>query len=268
MGGALSGRGRVSVKHTQHTVFVSYAREDHDWVSVAADLLNAGGAKVFMDVRNTASGGRWKDVLKSTLQPAERVLVFWSRHAAASGWVQQECRVALRHGKRVVLVPMDDTPLTSVLWQSRPLTDLKALLRQGAAPTRPARPSSASRYAAFAGFSILGLLLALPVLLSPVDLSFRTFSPDGDPGLYPLLAGPAFLWALAAATSVLLAAFVWLRLLHVRKQKRKRAIRRRLDSYVSPQDVGKPAGTASDSGGLGKQVVDMVFDEYDLSNAA
>ena len=213
-----------------------------------------------MDVRNTAPGRRWQDVLKSNLQPAERVLVFWSRHAAASGWVQQECRAALRHGKRVVLVPMDDTPLTSALWQSRPLTDLKALLRQGATGTSapPTGASSASRYAAFAGFAVLVLLLALPNFFSPVDLLFRTFSSIGS---------PAFFWGLGAATSVLLAAFAWLRVLHARKQKTKSAIRRRLESYVSPQNGGKPTYTPASNGSLGKRVVDMVFDEHGLSNA-
>ena len=71
----------------QHTVFVSYAREDRDWVSVATNLLTAGGAKVFMDVRDVAYGDRWEDVLTKTLRKVERVLVFWSRHAAASEWV-------------------------------------------------------------------------------------------------------------------------------------------------------------------------------------
>ena len=251
----------MSIEHTQHTVFVSYAREDHDWVSVAANLLNAGGATVFMDVRDTGYQGRWTDVLKMTLQPVERVLVFWSRHAAASGWVQQECRIALRNGKRVVLVPMDDTPLSSLLWESHAVTGLKGLLTQGATKVSPppAESSSAFRYATLAGSAALAVLLALFFFISSFELSFAVSNPTSS----SILQSPYFVWTLVAGISVLLASLAWFAVQHARKNRIKSEIRKRLGRHVPPKAVEETVNPTSYNGGLGKRVVDMVFDDHD-----
>lgn len=63
---------------TAHSVFISYARDDSDWVTAMVNLLIAGGAKVFMDVRDIAYGDKWEEVLLSKLREVERVLVFWA----------------------------------------------------------------------------------------------------------------------------------------------------------------------------------------------
>ena len=254
----------MSIEQTQHSVFVSYAREDRDWAGVATHLLSAGGAKVFADVRDTAHGARWQNALKATLQPVERVLVFWSRHAAASGWVQQECRIAIRNGKRVVLVPIDDTPLSSLLWQSRALTGLKSLLQQGAAkePQPPAGPPSAFRYAALAGSAGTAALLALFFFISPTGLAVMDSNPDkGDPGPIPLLQSANAEWTLIAGIMALLTLLVRQLMKNSRKKKTKQAIRERLHSHVSPESTGEVSSTPVFHEGLGRRVVDMVFND-------
>ncbi len=267
-------RERVSIEQTQHTVFVSYAREDYDWVSVAAKLLNAGGVRVFMDVRETANGARWKDVLTTTLQPTERVLVFWSRHAAVSGWVQQECRIALRNGKRVFLVPVDDTPVSSVLWQSRALIGLKGLLQQAsstAPPPPPAEPSSRSRYAAFAGFSGVLLMLALLLFTGPVEPpAFVSILHGVDLSLPAILRHPAAVWVLVAAASAVLASLLWFVPRRARQKRRNAEIRKRLSRYIPAQPVVKVASAPAIDRGLGRRIVDMVFDErgYEYADSA
>lgn len=261
----------MSIEQTHHSVFVSYAREDRDWATVATHLLNAGGATVFTDVRDIAVGDRWQNVLKSTLQPVERVLVFWSRHAAASGWVQQECRIALRNGKRVVLVPMDDTPLSSLLWQSRALTGLKSLLQQGAAKASqpPAESSSTFRYASLAGSAGLAVLLALFFFISPSDPATIVSNPDGGgPASVPILQSPNAVWAMIAGTSALLALLAWHGMHRAKAKRIKRAIRRRLESYAPPESAGKVASTPAFHEGLGRRVVDMVFDDCDPDTAS
>ena len=262
--GASKRRDSVSIEQTQHSVFVSYAREDRDWASLATHLLNAGGAEVFADVRDAAHGDRWQHALQSTLQPVERVLVFWSRHAAASGWVQQECRIAIRSGKRVVLVPMDDTPLSSLLWQSRALTDLKGLLQEGAAkgPQRPAKTRSAFRYAAWAGSAGMAAFLALLLLAGPIDLPVMDSNAGiAGPAPVSVLQSPNAVWALIAGTAMLLAALVWHVTKSARKKRTKRAIRERLHRFVSPEGTGAVPGTPVFREGLGRRVVDMVFDD-------
>jgi hypothetical protein len=238
---------------------------------VATNLLNAGGATVFTDVRDIAVGDRWQNVLKSTLQPVERVLVFWSRHAAASGWVQQECRIALRNGKRVVLVPMDDTPLSSLLWQSRALTGLKSLLQQGAtkASQPPAESSSAFRYAALAGSAGLAVLLGLFFFIGPIALPIIASNPDiGGADSAPILQSPGAVWALVGGTLATLASLAWLVMRRVRKEQTKQEIRKRLDSYILQRSDGETAIAPATDGGLGRRVVDMVFDDRDPETAS
>lgn len=53
----------VAMEQSAHAVFISYAHADRDWVTIAVNLLKAGGAKVFMDVRDIAYGDNWEHVL-------------------------------------------------------------------------------------------------------------------------------------------------------------------------------------------------------------
>jgi hypothetical protein len=93
------------------TVFISYARADRDAVDQAVDLLRAGGVRVFLDIAAIEFGARWKDALYDALRRCERVMVFWSRAAAASEWVEREWRYALELGKKIVPTLLDPTPL-------------------------------------------------------------------------------------------------------------------------------------------------------------
>src|SRR5512135_148894 len=93
------------------TVFISYARADRAAVDQAVDLLRAGGVRVFLDIASIEFGARWKDALMNALRRCERVMVFWSRAAAASEWVEREWRYALELGKKIVPTLLDPTPL-------------------------------------------------------------------------------------------------------------------------------------------------------------
>jgi TIR domain len=128
-------------------VFVSYARHDRLAVEPAVDLLRAGGVEVFVDVLSIGFGERWKDVLNDALARCERVLVFWSRAAAASEWVEREWRSALALGKKIVPTLLDRTPLPVELAEFQAVT---RLLRDGAPPAAepslgrpPPQPSAA-----------------------------------------------------------------------------------------------------------------------------
>jgi hypothetical protein len=152
-----------------HTVFISYAREDSQWVYRAADLLRAGGAEVFLDAQDIPFGDRWKDRIVSTLNEVERVLVFWSEHAAKSEWVQREWRLALDLRKRLVPVILDRTPLPPLLREFQALTELVPMLsfvpRDRFPPPEASRVSAGYRWqivlSGLSGvfmFAVLGIL--------------------------------------------------------------------------------------------------------------
>lgn len=109
-------------------VFISYCRDDSKVVYAAYELLRAGGAEVFLDVNDIEYGERWQEVLRKTIARCQRILVFWSKAASKSEWVNREWRLALKLRKCVVPVPLDETPLPAELSQFHGVSKLKAIL--------------------------------------------------------------------------------------------------------------------------------------------
>lgn len=113
----------------RRAAFVSYAREDGGLVQVAVQLLQAGGADVFMDVLAIAYGERWEVVVMDRLKKSERVLVFWSAAAQRSEWVTKEWTLALSLEKKIVPCQIDETPLPKGLAQFQGIPGLLRLLQ-------------------------------------------------------------------------------------------------------------------------------------------
>lgn len=269
----------MSIENAQHSVFISYAREDHDWVTAAVNLLIAGGAKIFMDVRDIAYGEKWEEVLRSKLREAERVMVFWSRHAAVSQWVKEEWEVALENGKRLVPVPIDDTPLPDGLSQFQALTSLKPLLQPSLdsyeRPKLDGKASSLGRFGIIAASA--GVLLSLSVVwfLTPgsVDQSPQSEKtpPDGpvdllppvQPTLPPESGASLFDTAplhVVLGAFIVVSSLIWVAVRWIRKRSRSRELVHPPKHRISP-DLDKSIITPSLDAALGKRVVDMVFDE-------
>lgn len=83
-------------------IFVSYAREDRDRVSVLRSALEQHGLNVWVDDRLTA-GAHYDLEIEQALVEADKVIVAWSPAAAASQWVRAE---AGEGSERGVLIPV------------------------------------------------------------------------------------------------------------------------------------------------------------------
>lgn len=83
-------------------LFISYAREDRDRAAQLAEALSARGWGVWWD-RAIPAGRQFDEVIEEALTRARCVLVLWSPHSVASGWVKTEAGEALA---RQVLVPV------------------------------------------------------------------------------------------------------------------------------------------------------------------
>jgi len=84
-------------------VFVSYAREDRDWVARFSRVLcSSTGWQVWWD-RSILPGERFDEAIEKAMGEAACVVVVWSRHSIGSRWVRAEAREACR---REVLVPV------------------------------------------------------------------------------------------------------------------------------------------------------------------
>jgi hypothetical protein len=203
------------------SVFISYCRSDREDVHDAVDLLRAGGVKVFLDVVDIDYGERWRDALAKALQRCERVMVFWSRAAAASEWVEREWRYALELGKKIVPTLLDPTPLPAELAEfqaiRRPRRTFEARSDWSVADTeRPYAPGSTrpdmdalraprSRRSAGAWLAVVLLLVMLATaafLMLP--LPERVSLPPGLPESPGSASSPGA-WVLALLIAVAVA---------------------------------------------------------------
>lgn len=110
------------------SVFISYARKDAHWVSIACRLFQITGTRIFLDVTDIEYGARWQDELEKALSECTRVVVFWSAAASNSEWVEREWRLALALNKRIIPVLLDPTPLCDELSVFNASTDLLELI--------------------------------------------------------------------------------------------------------------------------------------------
>lgn len=83
-------------------VFLSYAREDRERVSVLARALESYGWSIWWD-RKMVAGEAFDETIERQLASANSVVVLWSEHSVSSEWVKSEAAAA---SERDVLVPV------------------------------------------------------------------------------------------------------------------------------------------------------------------
>jgi hypothetical protein len=93
-------------------IFISYAREDRDWVLRFADGLAQRDWSLWRDERDIEIGKHYDKVIDDALKSAKRVIVVWSRASVKSNWVAAEAAEALRRGTLVpALIEQVEPPL-------------------------------------------------------------------------------------------------------------------------------------------------------------
>ena len=112
-------------------IFISYAREDVEWVRPLAAELERRGWSVFWDQRIPA-GKSWRNHIGVRLEAARCVIVVWSEAALKSRFVLQEADIGL---EREMLQP--------VLRQSvRPPLGFREVHAANLAAWHPGEPSA------------------------------------------------------------------------------------------------------------------------------
>lgn len=113
------------------SIFISYSRSDKHRVTGLGLLLEALGHKVFIDHKTILPGTRWQMKLQEGLEQAEVLLVFWTKHSAASDWVRKEYEYFYAHHPERMLVPVvgDETPLSELL-KTRQHSDFSPLINE------------------------------------------------------------------------------------------------------------------------------------------
>ena len=131
--------------------FISYSRDDSEFVRRLAEDLKAAGAAVWLDQLDIAPGQRWGHAIQDALANCPRLLVILSPASASSTNVDDEVSFALEEKKTVIpvlyrecKVPFRLRPLQHVDFRSDYARGLKELLRTVAAepPREPGIPAT------------------------------------------------------------------------------------------------------------------------------
>jgi hypothetical protein len=88
-------------------VFISYSRQDREFVERLTDELSAAGVETWTDVSNIAPGQNWQHQIEQGLLGAEVLLYVSSRHTSTSQWMEQELRIFMRGTGRVIPLIVD-----------------------------------------------------------------------------------------------------------------------------------------------------------------
>lgn len=131
--------GNAADKSESHVLFVSYSQRDEGLVAPLVDLLRLTDTRVFRDRDGVRAGARWRDTIEEAIRNSTECLVFWCAHASSSPEVAREVSLALRLGKTMVPVRLDDSPL------SAELSEFQAIDLRRFEPHPPAAPTPASK---------------------------------------------------------------------------------------------------------------------------
>jgi hypothetical protein len=84
-------------------IFISYSREDQEWVTRLAQTLEREGYSVWWDISDLLPGDDFQQAIPEVLEQVACVVVVWSQHSVNSQWVRSE---AGRANGRKVLIPV------------------------------------------------------------------------------------------------------------------------------------------------------------------
>lgn len=85
------------IRRLPTSYFASYARQDWEEVRGRVSAIEAIGGDVFVDCLDISEGELWETQIRRQVQARDGFLLFWSKAARDSKWVDREWRHRLRH---------------------------------------------------------------------------------------------------------------------------------------------------------------------------
>jgi TIR domain len=77
-------------------VFISYSRQDKEFVGRLADTLRGAGVQTWTDVENIAAGANWQKEIEKGLLNASVLIYVASKNSVSSQWMDAELQAFLR----------------------------------------------------------------------------------------------------------------------------------------------------------------------------
>jgi TIR domain len=111
-----AGDNTAIIGRPYRSVFVSYSHRDTHIVRACTTVSELIGDRVMIDTKMLRSGEKWSERLKTMIDDADILQLFWSRRAARSPYVEQEWRYALSGSSG------EPKPVRPVYWTPHPYT--------------------------------------------------------------------------------------------------------------------------------------------------
>lgn len=83
-------------------VFISYSRQDRQFVDRLSSALNRNGIRTWVDTQNIEAGLNWQDEIEKALFKSDALIHVSSKHSAESQWLAAELQAFLRRNGRVI----------------------------------------------------------------------------------------------------------------------------------------------------------------------
>ena len=104
--------------------FVSYSRKQLYFAESIALHLQQAGIETWFDLQQLGAGADWATTLKAGYENCERLVLVVSQAALASPYVEVEWDTALKNGREVILVVVEDVDIPEKLY-GRPTFDFR-----------------------------------------------------------------------------------------------------------------------------------------------
>jgi len=95
-------------------VFISYSRQDRQFVERLTRELQLAGIQTWIDTQNISAGANWQQEIEKGLLEADVLLYVASSQASSSGWIELELQAFLKGSGRVIPLIIDDAGPTSM----------------------------------------------------------------------------------------------------------------------------------------------------------
>ena len=93
-----------------HQVFISYSRKDVESVNAIRAVLDRNGITYWIDKEGIFSGENYKEVIVDAIETSKAVIFVSSAHSNASINVIRELGYAVKEGRTIIPVMLDDAP--------------------------------------------------------------------------------------------------------------------------------------------------------------
>ncbi|MEO1289314.1 MAG: toll/interleukin-1 receptor domain-containing protein [Chloroflexota bacterium] len=95
--------------------FISYSRQDLDYVKKLEQQLHSEGFSYWRDEHEIFGGDEWWELIKTNLENCVALIVIMSPASAKSSWVMRETAIADYRNKRMIPLLLDGD-ITDPVW--------------------------------------------------------------------------------------------------------------------------------------------------------